>query len=124
MERVRYIYAPKEVRDEIMKVHGIPFPTMDSALRFVRSGDKSKQIRELVMATGRAIVMNRLPECETIHDANGKMTQVFSNGYTLIIDKETGSYMVRTEECDDAIIAGKVSSITSLVKLQNLIQSM
>ena len=27
--------------------------------------------------------------CETIHDADGKMTQVFPNGARLIIDKTT-----------------------------------
>lgn len=121
---MRYIEAPKEVKDRIMAEHNIPPSTMDSALRFARSGDRSKEIRAMVLASGEAVIMNYLPQCETIHDAEGKMTQIFHNGLVLVIDKATELYKVYDEnEEDEVILSGKVKSISALYKLQYLIET-
>lgn len=123
---MRYIEAPKAVKDRIMAEHNIPLSTMDSALRFARSGDRSREIRALVLATGEATIMNYLPQCETIHDAEGKMTQIFLNGLVLIIDKQTGAYRVYEEDKKiegEELLQGKVQSFPDLYRVQYIVET-
>lgn len=122
----KYIEAPKEVKERIMAEHNIPISTMDSALRFARSGDRSKEIRALVLATGEATVMNYLPQCETIHDAEGKMIQTFLNGLVLIIDKRSGYYRVYEEDRQmegEELLKGKVHLFPDLYRVQYIVET-
>lgn len=90
MEAGRYIEAPRDIRLEIACNLGISVSTMDAALRYERHGEKSEQARELVLGSGQAVIMRYLPECETIHDKDGVMRQIFPNGYTILAHKNTG----------------------------------
>lgn len=63
---------------------------MMAALSFKRNGRLSVEARKRILDSEEAIVMNYLPECETIHDAEGVMTQIFGNGYLIRVQKNTG----------------------------------
>lgn len=90
MEKGRYIEAPRSVRVRIAQQLGISESTMNMAMAYNRSGEKSLEARRLVLESEEAVIMNYLPECETIHDAEGVMTQVFTNGYVIKVYKDTG----------------------------------
>lgn len=94
MEAGRYIAAPQGVRLEVANNLGISVSTMNAALRYERHGEKSEKARELVLGSGQAVIMRYLPECETIHDKDGIMMQVFPNGYTILVHKDTGAVEV------------------------------
>jgi|GEM_PF-601430 hypothetical protein len=82
----RYIEVKPEVRKDIMKTLGITEGGLSFALSYKRDGEVSRRARELAIAQG-GMAYCTIPECETIHDANGQMTQLFPNGAVLVIDK-------------------------------------
>lgn len=84
----RHIEVGADVRKNIMHHLKITEGGLSLALRYKRDGDTSEEARKLALAQGGRIYCT-LPECETIHDADGKMTQVFPNGARLVIDKHT-----------------------------------
>lgn len=84
----RYIEVTPAVRKNIMQALGITEGGLSLALKYKRDGEDSKKARKLALEQG-GVVYCTAPECETIHDADGKMTQVFPNGARLIIDKAT-----------------------------------
>lgn len=88
MEAGRYIEAPRQVRRHVAKLLGITDGAMSHALSYRRSGDKSTQAREMVLAHEDAKIYRYLPECETIHDADGTMSQWFASGVELIAYKD------------------------------------
>lgn len=85
----RHIEVPSDVRKDIMRQLGITEGGLSLALKYKRDGEDSQKARQLALEQG-GVVYCTAPECETIHDADGKMTQVFTNDARLIIDKTTG----------------------------------
>lgn len=94
MSRGRYIEAPRAIRAQVAEQLGISWATMCFALNYKRNGEKSEKARELVLSSGQAVIMRYLPECETIHDKNGIMKQVFSNGYVILVNKVSGEVQI------------------------------
>lgn len=126
MTPTRYIDAPREVRLRVAEELGITESAVNLALNFGRIGGKSKEARTLVLASGEATIMNYLPQCETIHDADGKMTQTFLNGLILIIDKKTGLYRVYAEDNQtpgEELLQGKVQTFPDLNRVQYIVET-
>lgn len=59
------------------------------ALTFEGDSDLAKRIRKLALKRG-GIVINTLPEIETLHDSDGYMRQYFPNGAMLECNKANG----------------------------------
>lgn len=77
----KYIHIQKEDREFIAKAFGISERSVFNAIRFDdRRGcsDLAKKIRKLAMDRG-GIMMNELPEIETLHDADDYMRQYLPN---------------------------------------------
>ncbi|KXB77399.1 hypothetical protein HMPREF3185_00070 [Porphyromonas somerae] len=82
----RHIEVGADVRKRIMQELDISEGGLSLALNYKRDGEDAKRARALALELGGEIYCT-IPECETIHDADGQMIQVFSNGARLIIDK-------------------------------------
>lgn len=82
----RHIEVGADVRKRIMQELDISEGGLSLALNYKRDGEDAKRARALALELGGEVYCT-IPECETIHDANGQMIQVFSNGARLIIDK-------------------------------------
>ena len=82
----RHIKVNAEARKRIMQDLGITEGGLSLALSYKRDGEDARKARSLALELGGEVYCT-IPECETIHDADGKMIQVFDNGARLIIDK-------------------------------------
>ena len=82
----RHIEVGADVRKHIMQTLGITEGGLSLALNYKRDGKEARKARALAIELGGEVYCT-IPECETIHDADGQMIQVFSNGARLIIDK-------------------------------------
>lgn len=82
----RHIEVGADVRKRIMQELDISEGGLSLALNYKRDGEGAKKARALALELGGEVYCT-IPECETIHDADGQMIQVFSNGARLIIDK-------------------------------------
>lgn len=124
MERGRYIDAPRAIKLEVAQQLGITEFSISRALNFQRDGDKSRKARELILASGQAKIMSYLPECETIHDSEGYMRQIFANGYLLVLEKSTGKYDVYKDasEASSPLLSGVVERISDFMAIQQLIE--
>ena len=90
--RQRFIHLDKPGREFIMKAFKVGPKTVANALYFSKEkgfSDTSERIRRLALERG-GVVMNVVPECETIFEANGVMRQTFQNGALVEADKNTG----------------------------------
>ena len=88
----KYIHVTKEVRLKLMAIFGVGDRVVWNALNFHKERgmtDTAKRIRECAKKNG-GIVMNELPEVETLHDADGYMRQYFPNGAMLECNKKDG----------------------------------
>ena len=83
----RHIEVGADVRKRIMQELGITEGGLSLALNYKRDGEGARTARDLALELGGKVYCT-IPECETIHDADGQMIQVFGNGARLIIDKE------------------------------------
>ena len=82
----RHIEVGADVRKRIMQELDISEGGLSLALNYKRDGEDAKRARALALELGGEVYCT-IPECETIHDADGQMIQVFGNGARLIIDK-------------------------------------
>ena len=89
MEIKRQIEVSKEVRENIEKVFNCTRISVWRALSFESESEQSKRIRVYAIKNG-GVTLVTAPECETIHDANGFMSQWFNNGALIEIDKNSG----------------------------------
>lgn len=88
----KYIHVTKEVRLKLMAIFNVGDRVVWNALNFDKERgmtDTAKRIRECAKKNG-GIVMNELPEVETLHDADGYMRQYFPNGAMLECNKKDG----------------------------------
>lgn len=86
----KFIQISRKDRDFIAKTFGITDRMVGKGLYYESYSALAKRIRTLALQRG-GVIMNVVPEVETIHDAGGFMTQTFANGVQLIINKETGA---------------------------------
>lgn len=117
----RQIKLPTKVSKEIMEELGMPQGSFSLAMNYRRNGEESERARALALARG-GIVYCYIPECETIHDANGQMIQSFANGAKIIIDKATSE--ARIEHKGELVSIHYHVSIRSLSRLQQLASSL
>lgn len=82
----RQIRLTTEDRRAIQKETGLTDGALSLALTFRRHGEQSERARQLALERG-GMVYCIAPECETIHDAEGKMVQTFTNGAVITVDK-------------------------------------
>ena len=88
----RRIEVSTEVRNKIIKTFGVTGKTVSNALNYTGERgqtDLAKRIRIMALENGGRHMVS-WPECETIHDANGFMHQIFDNGSKIEVDKQTG----------------------------------
>lgn len=85
----KFIHVTKETREFIAKAFNISGRMVNYALRFEKNTDLAKRIQILAMQKG-GIIMNEVPEIETIHDADGYMRQYLPNGAMIEFNKATG----------------------------------
>lgn len=81
----KFIHLQKKDREFIAKAFGVTGRTIYNATHFTDHNEGSelaKKIRKLALDRG-GIVMNTLPELETLHDADGYMRQYLPNGVLL-----------------------------------------
>jgi hypothetical protein len=88
------IVVSTEGRKKIMKAFGITHAAVSYALTFKRDSELSRRIRKFALQLG-GMEIPVYEDCETIHDANGKMIQDFGKGVQLICEKETGHCEIR-----------------------------
>lgn len=88
----RRIEVTTDVRNKIERVFGVTRKTVGNALAYRGERgqtDLAKRIRIMALENGGRHMVS-WPECETIHDASGMMSQVFDNGAKIEVDKHTG----------------------------------
>lgn len=92
MERKKYIHIKKEDREFIERLFGVGSKTVFNALYYNGprgDTDLAKKIRKVAMEHG-GIVMNEIPEIETLHDSDGYIRQYLPNNTLLELDKHSG----------------------------------
>lgn len=86
------IDTTRELRQRAMKLFGVTERTVFNAIAFDSDRgdtDRAKRIRSYLLQNGGRVLVE-LPEVETIHDGEGKMTQTFPNGAAIVVDKNSG----------------------------------
>lgn len=89
----KYVYVNQEVRSRIQAETKMSDAGLWKALNYESNGRQSVRVRELALSYGGEIRCD-IPECETIHDAEGRMIQTFANGALIICDKASGDMRV------------------------------
>lgn len=80
----------------ICKTFGVCDRTVRNSLKNIEKpcdNELRLRIRKAALARG-GVVVNNMPECETLHDADGYMRQSFTNGARIEINKSTGDTVV------------------------------
>lgn len=83
------IAITKENREFLAKAFKVTDRMVWKALTFEGNSELAQRIRNLAIKRG-GIVINTLPEVETLHDSDGYMRQYFPNGAVLECDKSNG----------------------------------
>lgn len=90
----RYIDASKEATEKLAKLFKCTPKFVYICLTYRADSELARKIRFTAVRNYGATPMCHLPECETMHDTleGGRqiMRQVFDNGATLRVDKNTG----------------------------------
>lgn len=93
----RFIKLAEADKKWIEKAFGISRVMVNYALGFDPKHGRSAlagKIRNLALLRGGQVTLE-VPECETIHDARGMMTQTFENGAKVEVNKKTGELEVK-----------------------------
>lgn len=88
----KFIKTTKAEREKLMAIFRCGEKTISNALNYNSArgySEKTKRIRIAAREMG-CLTYNVVLEMETIHDSEGKMTQVFPNGAVMELDKITG----------------------------------
>lgn len=90
----RYIDATPETMAKLAKVFNCTEKYVYMCLTYRKDNETARKIRYTAVKNYGAKPMLHVPECETMHDTleGGRqiMRQVFDNGATLRVDKNTG----------------------------------
>ncbi|MBD5217645.1 MAG: hypothetical protein HDS64_01065 [Bacteroidales bacterium] len=118
----RYIDATAEAMKQLAKANKCTEKFVYMALTYRADTEKARKIRYAAVKEYGAIPMCHYPECETLHD-NGKiMRQVFQNGATLRVDKNTGEAWI-TDSKGREVERRQNINIPELTKLQVLAEN-
>lgn len=115
----KFIQISRKDRDFIAKTFGITDRMVGKGLYYESYSALAKRIRTLALQRG-GVIMNVVPEVETIHDAGGFMKQTFANGVQLIINKETGAVTLWEKDIPIETKKWDNPSITELEKIQRM----
>lgn len=114
---MKYVSVSQDVRNRIIQETGMTPAGLWKALNFVSNGDMSLLAREKALAYGGEVRCD-LPECETIHDAEGRMLQTMPNGAMVICEKSSGE--VRVEYKGTVVSIYPDARISTLTAAQEL----
>lgn len=90
-----YIKCSTELRAKIMKEYGLSPAGFWKIMRFRSSSDNANRIRQHAIEMGGKLTDDDfVPNCKTIHNADGTMTQDFGWGVSLLLDFRTGTIAV------------------------------
>ena len=115
----KFIQLSREDRDFIAKAFGITDRMVNKGIYYESDSELAKKIRTLALQRG-GVIMNVVPEVETIHDAGGFMKQRFANGMQLFVSKETGLVTLWEKDSTDPIKGWDNPTITEFEKIQRL----
>ncbi len=93
----RFIEVTKEDKAFLMKAFKVSSVMVYYALYFDEqrgNSELAKKIRTLALKRGGKVMLF-VPECETIHTADGIMFQTFENGYQMVCNMKQGRVDVR-----------------------------
>lgn len=119
----RIIEVTSENRAFLSKAFGVSQRMVFYALAFDSEKGKTvlaEKIRNLALKRGGKVI-NVMPECETIHDADGMMIQKFENGYEITADKHTG--LVRVWKGEKMVDQQYECTIKRFSEMQNCIEN-
>lgn len=102
------ISVTRETRDEIMDSFRVTNVMVWKALTYESDSDLARRIRRLALLKG-GVVMNLLPECETIHDSEGMLRQTFGNGAHIEINKKDGKAVLYDKTGNERLIQTNIS---------------
>nr|DAM86023.1 MAG TPA: hypothetical protein [Caudoviricetes sp.] len=85
----KQVAVTKENRDFLAKAFNVTPQMVWLSLTYQKDTELARRIRSLAIKRG-GVIVNTLPECETIHDADGYMRQYFPNGALVECNKKTG----------------------------------
>ena len=117
----RYIRATEESVEQLARLFNCMAKYVYMCLTYRQENETARKIRYTAVKHYGATPMIHVPECETIHDMTegGRevMRQVFSNGVTLRVDKNTGEAWA-TDRKGAEVLRGQVVKFTDLMKIQ------
>lgn len=117
----KYIKINEKEKEWIMSAFGISKAMVNYALSFDKkrgNSDLAKRIRSLALQRGGQL-MTELPLFETIHNANGVMLQLFSNGAEIKVDSKEG-YVELHDKKGNVVKIQSECSIPQLYEIQVL----
>lgn len=113
----KYVHVSQEVKCRIQAETKISDSGLWKALNYESNGRQSVLVRGLAISYGGEVRYD-IPECETIHDAEGRMIQTMPNGAMVICDKMTGD--IRVEHKGEVISIYPDARISTLKVAQDL----
>lgn len=125
----RYIDATPETKAKLAKLFKCTekYVYMCLTYRTGTDNENAHKIRYTAVKAYGAIPMLHVPECETMHDTteDGRqiMRQVFNNGATLRVDKETGEAWI-TDRLGKVVERRTIKPIPELSNLQVIAENL
>lgn len=86
----RYIAMTRKDKEALAKECHVTVRTVNNALSYVYDSDTVQHIRDVALKRGAVMMVSECNEIETIHDADGVMTQLLPNGAVIEMNKDTG----------------------------------
>ena len=114
----QFIDVSQDTHAKLERIFQVSKITVWRALQFISgNAERAARIRKAALENGGTL-MCTTPECETLHDSDGHIYQIFPNGAMLDIDKTTGTAILTMR---DGTIASRQEQCTirDLVRLQN-----
>ena len=115
----KFIQISRKDRDFIAKTFGITDRMVGKGLYYESYSALAKRIRTLALQRG-GVIMNVIPEVETIHDAGGLMMQTFADGARLFVNKETGLVTLLRKNETVPVKGWNNPTITEFEKIQRM----
>lgn len=117
----KQVAVTKENRDFLVKAFKVTPQMVWLSLTYQKDTELARRIRSLAIKRG-GVIVNTLPECETIHDADGYMRQYFPNGALVECNKNTGHVDIIWQ--GTAIHGFNNVTITELYHIQDMAQKL
>lgn len=124
----RYIDATPEATAKLAKLFRCTEKYVYMCLTYRRDNETARKIRFTAVRNYGATPMCHLPECETMHDTleDGRqiMRQVFDNGATLRVDKNTGEAWITNRKGVQVEHRDRITLFPELSKLQVIAENL